>query len=44
MTTPEGDPRLTLKDFADSFFYGERSNLDFKFLADLSDLEAAGAY
>ena len=41
MATPEGDPRLTLKDFADSFFYGTRSNLDFKFLADLSGIEAA---
>ena len=41
MTTPESESPLTLKDFADSFFYGSRSNLDFKFLADLSDTEAA---
>ena len=41
MTTPESESRLTLKGFADSFFYGSRSNLDFKFLADLSDTEAA---
>jgi len=41
VTTPESESPLTLKDFADSFFYGSRSNLDFKFLADLSDLEAA---
>jgi len=41
MTTPEGEPPLTLKDFSDSFFYGSRSNLDFKFLADLSDTETA---
>ncbi|MGD9702908.1 MAG: glycine/sarcosine/betaine reductase selenoprotein B family protein [Ilumatobacteraceae bacterium] len=41
MTTPESEPQLTLKSFADSFFYGSRSNLDFKFLADLSDTEAA---
>ena len=41
MTTPESESPLTLKDFAGSFFYGSRSNLDFKFLADLSDTEAA---
>ncbi|MGE0307644.1 MAG: glycine/sarcosine/betaine reductase selenoprotein B family protein [Acidimicrobiia bacterium] len=38
---PDSNLHLTLKGFADSFFYGERSNLDFKFLADLSDTEVA---
>ena len=33
-------PPETFQAFKDSFFYGSRSNLDFKFLADLSETEA----
>ena len=32
---PDAAGEETLREFKDSFFYGSRSNLDFKFLADL---------
>ena len=38
MTTSE--EKLTFKEFKNSFFYGDRSNLNFKFLAHLSEGEA----
>lgn len=38
---PDHDrPPESFKEFKDSFFYGSRSNLDFKFLAELSEPEA----
>ena len=44
MPDQTGEPTtetLTMREFKDSFFYGSRSNLDFKFLADLPDDQAA---
>ncbi len=42
MTEPADNDRSleSFKAFKDSFFYGSRSNLDFKFLAELSEPEA----
>ena len=37
---PDAAGEETLREFKDSFFYGSRSNLDFKFLADLPPEEA----
>ena len=37
---PAAASEETLREFKDSFFYGSRSNLDFKFLADLTPEEA----
>lgn len=39
-----GPRHETVREFADSFFYGSRSNLDFKFLADLDDGEVTGFF
>lgn len=42
MTEPAGNDRSpeSFNEFKDSFFYGSRSNLEFKFLAELSEPEA----
>lgn len=42
MTEPADNDRApeSFNEFKDSFFYGSRSNLEFKFLAELSELEA----
>ena len=37
------EEKMTFEEFKNSFFYGDRSNLNFKFLADLSD-EQAGLF
>lgn len=37
------EEKMTFEEFKNSFFYGDRSNLNFKFLADLSD-EQAGRF
>jgi hypothetical protein len=41
MRSPDDSALLMLTGFANSFFYGQRSNLDFKFLADLSEIKVA---
>lgn len=38
-SAPEPDPTETIQELRRSFFYGTRSNLNFKFLKDLSDAE-----
>lgn len=38
----EDEARESFEDFKKSFFYGSRSDMNFKFLANLSDEEAAG--
>ena len=36
----ENKPTETLEEFKDSFFYGSRSDMNFKFLSDLEEAEA----
>ena len=35
------EPSVTFKDFRESFFYGDRSDLNFKWLAHLEDSQVA---
>jgi hypothetical protein len=42
MTTTE--EKMTFEDFKNSFFYGDRSNMNFKFLSHLSEAQAASFF